>query len=317
MKKLILNGLTTISEIVGLDVGARHIVCCFILSIVSAVTLAQEPIKIFIAADMEGIVGVVTDEQLSPEGFEYERFREFMTAEVNACIAAVREAGASEIVVADSHGNGQNLLIENLPNDVTIVRSWPRRLGMMAGIDSTFDGAIFLGFHTATTNLNGVRAHTMSSVNITAVRLNGIPMSEAGFAAATAGHFGVPIIMISGDDAVVEETQALIGDIEGAVVKWAHGFHSASTLTPEGAYSVIRKKAKAAIRRFDDFKPYMLQPPIVLEVSLKHYRPAELLDYLPGVERIDSHPIRFVGQDMVEVSNFLEFILDYKISLQP
>jgi D-amino peptidase len=273
--------------------------------------------KIYISADMEGVVGAVTGEQLGPSGFEYERFRDFMTAEVNAAIDAAREAGATEILISDSHGNGQNILLEKLPDDVMVVRSWPRPLMMMEGIDETFDGAIFLGYHASTTNTSGVRAHTMSSANLTAVRLNGIAMPEAGLNAAIAGHFGVPVIMISGDDAIVEEAQSLLGDVEGAVVKWALSFHSARTLMPEAAYEVIHEKVKAAIGRIGDFEPYRLEPPIELEVSLKHYRPVELLGYLPMVERVNSHTIRFVGQDMVEVAKFLEFVLNYDVSLQP
>jgi D-amino peptidase len=292
--------------------------CQILLALISTSgAWAQDPVKIYISADMEGVVGAVTGEQLGPSGFEYERFREFMTAEVNACIQAAREAGATEILVSDSHGNGQNLLIEKLPSDVMVVRSWPRSLMMMEGIDESFDGAIFLGYHTGTTNKRGVRAHTISSANLTAVRLNGIPMSESGINAAIAGHFGVPIIMISGDDAIIDEARALLGDIEGAVVKNAISFHSAMTLTPEAAYATIRKKTTAAIGRIDDFEPYKLEEPITLEVSLKHYRPVELLAFLPGVERIDSHTIRFVGKNIVEVARFLEFITDYSISLQP
>ena len=101
----------------------------------------SESMKIYISADLEGVVGAVTGEQLNPSGFEYERFREFMTAEVNACITAAVTAGATEIIVSDSHGNGQNLLIEKLPKDVLVVRSWPRPLAMMQGLDETFDGA--------------------------------------------------------------------------------------------------------------------------------------------------------------------------------
>ncbi len=288
-----------------------------LLVLLPAAAAAGEPLKIFISADMEGVVGAVTGEQLGPGGFEYARFREFMTAEVNACIEAAREAGAGSIVVADSHGNGQNLLIEKLPDDVTVVRSWPRPLAMMQGIDETFDGAIFLGYHTSTTNDQGVRAHTFSSANLTAVRLNGAPMPEAGVNAAIAGHFGVPVLMISGDDAIVAEAQSLLGDIEGAVVKWAYGFHSARTLTPAAANEVIRDKTRAAIRRRGELEPYRLDSPIELEVSFKHYRPVELLGYLKGVERIDSHTIRYVGEDMVEISKFLQFILKYQVSLAP
>jgi D-amino peptidase len=219
--------------------------------------------------------------------------------------------------VSDSHGNGQNLLIEKLPNNVLIVRSWPRPLGMMQGIDETFDGAIFIGYHTATTNLEGVRAHTLSSARLADVRLKGVSVSEAGLNAAIAGHFNVPIIMVSGDDAVVKETTALLGNIEGAVVKWSSGFHSAKTMTPEASYQLIREKAERAVRRIREFKPYKLNGPIELDVRFKNYRPAEVLSYLSIVQRPDSHSIRFVGKDIIEVSKFLSFINTYELTLEP
>lgn len=284
----------------------------------SASALAQDGgLKIYISADMEGVVGAVTGEQLGPGGFEYQRFREFMTEEVNAAIDAARAAGATEFVISDSHGNGQNLLIDRLPVDVTVIRSWPRELSMMAGIDDTFDGVIFIGYHASTANTRGVRAHTMSSANITGLRLNGIEMTEGSMAAAAAGHFGVPVIMISGDDVAVAENQVLIGNVEGAVVKWSKGFHSAESLTPEAAYEVIRTRTKSAIDRIDQFQPYVLETPIELELTLKHYTPVELLGYLPNVERVNSHTIRFVGKDIIEVSNFLTFVTNFRVDLQP
>jgi len=291
--------------------------CLLALAAISSTALAQDGLKIYISADMEGVVGAVTGEQLGPGGFEYERFRQFMTNEVNAAIDAARAAGANEFVISDSHGNGQNLLIDQLPDDVTIVRSWPRELSMMAGIDETFDGVIFLGYHASTNNTRGVRAHTMSSANITSLRLNGMTMTEGGINAAIAGHFGVPVIMVSGDDIAVAENQVIIGDIEGAVVKWSSGFHSARTLTPEAAYEVIRTRTKSAIDRIDDFEPYVLDTPIELELSLKHYQPVELLAYLSNVEKVNSHTIRFTGDDITEVSNFLTVVTSYRIDLQP
>lgn len=297
-----------------------YLLCTLFLIFVlvfATTTEAQEKLKIYISTDMEGIVGVVTSEQLGPSGFEYQRFREFMTQEVNAAIEAAFEAGVTEILVSDSHGNGQNLLIEKLPQNVRVVRSWPRPLMMMQGIDETFDGAIFLGYHSSTTNPKGVRAHTMSSARLADIRLNGISMPEAGINAAIAGHFNVPVIMISGDDAIVKEAQSLLGNIEGAVVKWAYSFHSAKTLTPKAAYDLIRQKVKVAINRIKEFKPYKLKQPINLEVTFKNYRPSEVLAYLPIVERIDAHSIRFVGKDMVEVSKFLEFLLTYSPGLAP
>jgi D-amino peptidase len=278
---------------------------------------SQEGLKVYISADMEGVVGAVTGDQLGPTGFEYGRFREFMTNEVLAAIEAAREMGATEILVSDSHGNGENLLMERLPADIQLVRSWPRPLMMMEGIDDSFDAVIFLGYHSSTTNTRGVRAHTMSSANLTAVRLNGIEMLEAGINAAIAGDFGVPVVMISGDDAVVEEARTVIGDMEGAVVKWALGFHSARTMMPEAAYELIREKTRAALARLDDFQPYRLEGPIELEVSFKNYMPAEVMSYLPIVDRVDAHTIRFVGRDMTEISKFLEFTTSYAVDITP
>lgn len=277
----------------------------------------QQTLKIYISTDMEGVVGAVTGEQLGPSGFEYQRFREFMTREVIAAIEAAREAGATDILVSDSHGNGQNLLIERLPQDVQIVRSWPRPLMMMQGIDSTFDAVIFLGYHASTSNPQGVRAHTMSSATLADVRVNSVPMSEAAFNAAIAGHFGVPVIMISGDDAAVQEAQQVIGPIEGAVVKWNYSFHAARSLTPAAAYELIREKVIRAIRRIAEFKPYRPTTPLTLDVRFKNYRPAELLAYLPIVERTDSHSIRYVGKDMIELSKFMEFMLSYRADVTP
>src|SRR6185295_9037856 len=184
----------------------------FLLGFAITVTGQDRKMKIYISADMEGVVGVVTNEQLGPQGFEYQRFREFMTQEVNAAIEGAVAAGATEIVISDSHGNGQNLLIEKLPSNVLLVRSFPRPLEMMEGIDSTFAGAIFIGYHSATTSMAGVRAHTISSARLTDVKLNNSSVSEAALNAAIAGHFNVPIIMISGDDVVVKETTELLGD---------------------------------------------------------------------------------------------------------
>ena len=299
------------------NLGSVAVAVLFLaLSANSAVAQAKA-MKIYISADMEGITGVVTGEQLSPQGFEYQRFREFMTAEVNAAIEAAFAAGATEVMVSDSHGNGQNLLIEKLPKNITLVRAWPRPLMMMQGIDETFAGAIFIGYHSSTTNPDGVRAHTMSSANFADIRLNGISVPEAGLNAAIAGHFNVPVIMISGDDAAVKEATALIGNIESAVVKWNYGFHSAKTLMPEAAQDLIREKVKKAIGRIGEFKPYKLDKPVRLDIRFKNYRPAEVLSYLSIVQRPEAHSIRFQGRDMIETSKFLEFVMHYEPGLAP
>ncbi|MBW8839265.1 MAG: M55 family metallopeptidase [Gemmatimonadetes bacterium] len=255
--------------------------------------------------------------QLGPAGFEYARFREFMTGEALAAIAGARDAGATQIVVSDSHGNGENLLIERFPLDVTIIRSWPRPLMMMQGIDSTFDAAVFIGYHASTTNPAGVRAHTISSAHLAEVSLNGTAMTESEINAAIAGYYGVPIVAISGDNVAVSEAQSLIGNMEGAVVKQAISFHSAATMTPEAAQLLVRQKVKAGVQRRASLKAYVVRTPVRLDLTFKNYTPAEMLTFLPNVTRTTSHGIRFEGRDILQVSRFLEFINTYNPDMTP
>jgi len=188
---------------------------------------------------------------------------------------------------------------------------------MMKGIDDTFAGAIFLGYHSGTTNPAGVRAHTISSANLAEVKLNGVTVPEAGINAAIAGHFNVPVIMISGDDAAAKEATDLLGNIETAVVKWNYGFHSARTMMPEPAQDLIREKVKRAIGRISEFTPYKIKTPVRLDVTFKNYRPAEVLSYLSIIERTDAHSIAFKGKDMIETSKFIEFMMYYEPGLTP
>ena len=296
----------------------RHVLAIGALAIFSASSLAaQRPLKVYISVDMEGIAGIVTADQLTPTGFEYAKAREFMTGEALAAVQGARDAGATQIVVSDSHGNGENLLIDRFPPDVTIIRSWPRPLMMMEGIDSTFDAAVFIGYHASTTNPAGVRAHTISSAHLAAVQLNGVSMPESGINAAIAGYFGVPIVAISGDNVAVSEAQSLIGTMEGAVVKQAISFHAAATMTPDAAQALVRQKVKAGIQKRVSLRPYVVRAPVQLDVTFKNYTPAEMLTFLPNVQRTTSHGIRFQGRDILQVSKFLEFINTYNPDMTP
>jgi D-amino peptidase len=268
--------------------------------------------KILISVDMEGLAGVVTSAQLGPSGFEYQRFRQFMTDETLAAIDGAVEAGAKEIVVVDSHGNGQNILIEKLPEDVMVIRSWPRRFGMVAGIDDSFDGVILIGYHASTHNPEGVRAHTFSSARLTRVVVNNIPVSEGMWVAMVAGYFNVPVIMISGDDIATAEVKDFLGDVEVAVVKEAMGFHAAKSFTPAAADKIIKQASFTAVKNLKHYQPYKLEgSPVSLEVTFKHYQPSQILAYLPIVKRIDSHTIQYEGKDMVAVADFFVFLMEY------
>jgi D-amino peptidase len=278
---------------------------------------AQTRLRVLISVDMEGVVGAVTGDQLGPTGFEYGRFRDFMTREALAAVTAARAAGATDVIVTDAHGNGENLLIEQFPADVRVIRSWPRQLGMVAGVDQQVDAVMFIGYHASTNNMKGVRAHTFSSATLTRVALNGVNVSEGSWAAAIAGHFNAPVIMISGDDAAIAEVRSAVGNIEAAETKRALGFHSAMTLTPQASYELIAARVKAAMARRSEFKPYKVTTPVTVDVSFKNYTPAETLAYLPAFERTDAHSVRFRARDMVEAEAIRTFITTYRPDMTP
>ena len=304
---------------------SRAVTVLVVLASVAGALAAARPasppqtrkLKVHISVDMEGVAGTVTADQLGPTGFEYGRFREFMTREALAAVDAARAGGATEILVADAHGNGENLLVEQFPPDVRIIRSWPRKLGMVAGIDQDVDAAIFIGYHAGTNNPTGVRAHTFSSATLARVAINGVNVTEGSWNAAIAGQFNVPVIMMSGDDAAIAEVRKAIGNIEAAETKRTLGFHSANTLTPQASYTAIGQHVTAAFKRIGDFKPYKIPGPLTVEVTFKNYLPAEVLAYLPMFERADSHSIRFRAKDMAEASAIMNFIGEYRPDLTP
>jgi D-amino peptidase len=271
--------------------------------------------RLYISADIEGIVGVVSRDHTSPEGFEYERARDWMTDTVVAACEAAQEAGATEIVVSDSHGNGESIKIEKLPESVQLVRSWPRPLCMMQGIEvGSFAGALLIGYHSGASNPAGVLAHTLSGSAFQEVRVNGQVMNEAGLNAAIAGHYGVPVIYASGDDVATAEIRDIVGDIETTTVKWAHSTRSARTLTPAAAHKAVRAGVKRAIARIGEARPFRLKPPFALEVRFRHRLPVEHLAYLRFVTQVDAYTIRYEAEDAVDMSKFLMFLFGYSVS---
>lgn len=273
--------------------------------------------RIYISADIEGIAGVVTREHTRPEGFEYQTARIWMTDSVTAAANAAFAAGASEVVISDSHGNAQNLLLDRLPKAVQVVRSWPRPLSMMQGIEEgRYEGALFIGYHAGATNPDGILAHTFRSVSLREVRVNGVSVPEAGINAAIAGHFDTPVLLVSGDDVCIRETTAFLPDIEPVTVKWAHSRLSARTLMPERSYELIAEGVTRALARRADIAPYRIAGPITLEVSYLYRQPVEFIVMLKGITRLDAFTIRYVADDILDLQRFLVFALGYTSTLQ-
>ena len=282
-----------------------------ILLIPISLAAQPRPRKIFISVDMEGITGVVQPAQLGPEGFEYQRAREWMTAEVNAAIAGIRETGAAEIVVCDSHGNGQSVLIDKLPDDVQIVRGFPRPLEMMQGIDESFSAAAFVGYHGSEWTTGAVRSHTISSARLLGVKLNGMEVSEGIYNAAVAGHFGVPVAFISGDRLAVTQLQKVVPGAEGVVVKEPLGYHSAMTVTPARGQAMIRDGVKRAMSKLGSLQPYRISTPVRLEVGFKLTIDAERAAFVPGLSRADAHNVQGSFRDMIEVTKLLQVLTSF------
>lgn len=244
--------------------------------------------KILIAADMEGITGVVHADQTNPSHAEYGRFRKLMTGDVNAAIAGVCAGGADEVIVSDGHWDGRNILIEELDQRARLNSGTPAPLSMVQGVDSGVDGVIFIGYHARVGTPEATLDHTWSGARVAGVWLNDAPIGEIGMNAAICGHFGVPVLMISGDQNACAEAIALLGAVETAVVKQATGRTAAECLPPEISGRLIREAAERAVRRLASGQApaaFCPRPPITIAVEFIRSDMADAASLLPGAQR--------------------------------
>ena len=244
--------------------------------------------KILIATDMEGITGVVNWDQVTPGHYEYPRFRKLMTQDVNAAIKGAYEGGATEVVVADGHWFGTNILIEELDARARLNSSTSAPHSMMQGIDETVDGVIFVGYHARQGSTNAVCDHTWSSKSVANLWLNDILVGEYGLNAALAGYFGIPVIMVTGDQTACAQTVELLGEMEMAVVKQATGRYSAECLAPEVTQKLIADCAKRAVqslKRGDVTEPFIVDAPVLVTVDLMTSDMADRALRIPGIQR--------------------------------
>jgi D-amino peptidase len=188
---------------------------------------------------------------------------------------------------------------------------------MMQGLDSTFGAAVLIGYHASTNSTLGIRAHTITGLGFTSLELNGQSMSESSLGAALAGHFGVPVVMISGDDSATAELKRLIPNVETAVVKSPISFNAGITLTPVAGQALVRAGVREGVRRRREIAPFRVRAPVQLDLTLRSIQPAELLAYLNAVKRTGSRSIRYVGSDLLEISRFLQFVAYYQLDLNP
>lgn len=255
--------------------------------------------KVFISADIEGVSGVVSWAQTSPEEPEYQRARILMTEEVNAAIEGAAAAGAEEIVVNDSHGPMTNLLIERLNPAAQLISGTPKRLGMMEGIDDSFDAVMLIGYH-ARMNSGGVLCHTYSGRVNANVNVGGIDSGEFYLNAAVAGSFGVPVVLVSGDDVLAREVKAVNDSIGTVTVKEARGRYAGKCLAPVRARELIRSGAAAALRRAAEIPPVTVQPPVELRLTFVNSGQAEAAAIMPRTELISPNTVLYRAESAVE-----------------
>lgn len=241
--------------------------------------------KLLISVDMEGISGIVHSTETNPERYDYQRGRELMTADANAVVAGVLDADpTAEVLVADAHGTFRNLLPEQLDRRARLVRGKPRALNMLAGLDEETDAALFVGYHVRAGEGPGVLAHTMNG-EILDVRVAGRSLGEIGLNAAMAGHLGVPVVLLSGDDAACAEMADLVPETVTVAVKEALGMAAAVTLHPEEARNRLRRAAADAVSRRDEIQPLALTGTLDVEVDLASPHIIDLATLVPGVSR--------------------------------
>jgi D-amino peptidase len=258
--------------------------------------------KILIAADMEGITGVVNWDHVDPEHHEYDRFRRLMTGDVNAAIWGSLDAGADIVVITDGHAYGNNILIEELDLRATLNASNSSPLAMVQGIDSGIDAVMLVGYHARAGTQNAILDHTWSSKRVANLWLNEIPVGEVGLNAAMCGHFNVPVIMISGDQTVCAEAIELLGPIETAIVKRATGRTSAQCDPPQVTQKRIQEAALKAVSRLIEGEnpgPFQLQLPVEVRIQFNTSAQTDKAVLYPNVERLDGRLIQFTTEDML------------------
>lgn len=247
---------------------------------------------------MEGITGVSARNHVDESHPEYQRFRRLMTEDVNQVILGAMEAGATEFLVTDAHGSMTNVMIEHLHPAAQLISGSNKPMGQMQGLNSDFAAVFLVGFHAMEGSPDGFLNHTLMSQLVTRIKCNGEEIGEVGLNAHMAGHFGVPVTLVTGDDQVADEARAILGDdLEAAVVKTSIDRVVAHCLPPAQSHPILREAGKRAVEKIPTSKPLEFQSPVTLEVTFKTTPQAQICSWFPSVERLDSKTIAIAAPD--------------------
>lgn len=252
--------------------------------------------RVYISADMEGVTGVTHPQDVIPGRSQYERFRAFLTADVNAAIEGAAQAGATEFVVNEAHDGMRNILIEDLDPRAELIVGSRKPLSMMQGFEGS-DVVFFVGYH-ARAGAEGVLSHTYNSpAVVTNVGLNGGSCSEARMNATLAGVNGIPVGLVTGDDLTGAEARSLYSGVRTAEVKTAIDRYTARCLHPKTALSCIRSGAEEAVRDIDGLAPYAPDPPYTFTVEFATASTAAGVMFFPQLERIGDRSVSWTHED--------------------
>jgi D-amino peptidase len=254
---------------------------------------------VYVSIDMEGVAGVATLRQVWRGSDDYPASRLLMTGEANAAIEGAVDGGADLVVVNDSHGDMANLLPEELDPRAELLLGSPKPWSMMEGFGPRFDVALFIGYHAPAGTEAAVLDHTYSGRLLYEVRVNGEAWSESDLNAALAGTYGVPVGLVTGDDKACAQARLRLPDVRIAVVKQAFGKGVARSTSPASAREMIRGAAADAVGAAarGELRPFVPEPPFVLEADLVNTGTTDLCAMVPGVRRSGPRTVRFETDD--------------------
>ncbi len=263
--------------------------------------------KVYISVDIEGCAGITHWDEADKTHPDYPEFRDIMTGETLAAIEGAKAAGATEIWVKDAHETGRNLLIDRLPEDVRVIRSWAGHpFCMVQELDSSFDAVVMIGYHSSSGSEANALAHTLS-LHATELRLNGQRASEYLIHALAAATVGVPVVFVSGDAGLMAEMAQVNRAVHGCAVKEGAG-QSTVSMSPAGARAAIRAGVEAALRSDLAACALTLESRYVLEITYSDANLAARHQHFPGAWHIGNRTIRFETDQYLDVLRILNYV---------
>ncbi|WP_027416863.1 M55 family metallopeptidase [Aneurinibacillus terranovensis] len=255
--------------------------------------------KLYMSVDMEGITGLNDQTFIDSSRYNYGRGQHIMTAEANHIIETAFEEGCTEVIVNDSHSKMNNLLIEKIHPEAQLISGDVKPFSMVQGLDRSYTGAVFLGYHSRASQ-KGVLSHTMI-FGVRNMYINEVVVGELGFNAYVAGYYGVPVLLVAGDDGAAAEAEALIPGVTTAIVKRQISRTSALCLTPQKSGQLLREKMKSALDHKDRMKPLVPPERPLLTIEFANYGQAEWANLMPGTHHEEGTTnVRFQAKDILE-----------------